>query len=494
MAQCRPIPTLALAFALGSHLASAQGADPAAMAREASAAMKSRQFEAAERIYLDLVKKFPHEPGLALNLGLAQYSSGKFETALRHFLRFLESHPDHGSAWLLVGVSHQKLDRPSEAVPALRRAVELDPASGTARLELGDALLKSGRPDRAAAEFLVLVGIERANPKAWLGLGLSYTEMSRSLAGTLERQAPGSPYHFLLLAHSAQAQGRPRAAFRHFRAALAADPAAPGAHDGVAEIYREIGRSDWADAELAKRPRKAPCEDRKIECLFEAGDIDAVLSASESEAAPEFVYWRARALAEKAREAHRELLSLPPSSSAFQLLASIEELSGRANDAANAWRKAVELEPADSAVRRKLLRALNAAGLFEESIRAAGELLRLSPRSAAGRFYLGDALLELGRYDEAIPALEAALSSDSPDNLARVSLATAYLRAGRGADAIPHLETALREGDDERLLFQLSRAYQLAGRRAEALAALERRRIALAARATPPIADEISPP
>ena len=494
MAQCRQILRLALAFALGSHLASGQGADPAAMAREASAAMKSRQFEAAERIYLDLVRQFPHEPGLALNLGLAQYSSGKFEDALRQFRRFLESHPDHGPAWLLVGVSHQKLDRPAQAVPALRRAVELDPASGAARLELADALLESGWPARAAAEFLALAGLERTNPRAWLGLGLSYTEMSRSLAETLERQAPGSPYHLLLLAHSAQAQGRFRAAFRHYRAALATDSALPGAHAGVAEIYREIGRSDWAGAELAKRPRKAPCEEREIECWFEAGEMDAVLSASESEATPEFLYWRARAFGEKARGAHRQLLSLPPSSSSFQLLASIEELAGRAVDAADAWKKAVELEPADPALRRKLLRSLNAAGRFEESIREAGELLGLRPRSAVGRFYLGDALLEQGRYDEAIPALEAAVDIDAADNRARVSLATAYLRAGRGADAIAHLETALREGDDERLLFQLSRAYQLAGRREEALATLERRRTALAGRGTPAIADEITPP
>lgn len=494
MAQRCQILRLVLIFAIGSYFASGQGADPAAMAREASVAMKNRQFEAAEGIYRKLMKEFPHEPGLALNLGLAQYSSGKFEDALVQFRQFLESHPDHGSAWLLVGVAHQKLDRPSQAVPALLRAVELDPSSGAARLELADALLKIGQAERAAVEFLALVEIDRTNPKAWLGLGRSYTEMSRSLAGTLERKAPGSPYHHLLLGRSAQAQGRFRAAFRHFRAALSADPGAPGAHVGAAEVYEEIGRSDWADAELAKRPRKAPCEERKFECWFEAGKLDVVLSASEGEAAPEAIYWRARALAEKAREAHRELLSLPPSSSAFQLLASIEELSGRAIDAASAWRKAVELEPADSALRRKLLRSLHAAGQFEESIRGARELLRLNPRSAAGHFYLGAALLELGRYDEAIPSLEAAVRIDPSGNPARVSLATAYLRAGRGGDAIPHLETTLREGEDERLLFQLSRAYQLAGRRAEALATLERRRVALAARATPAIADEISPP
>ena len=494
MALWRQPSRLALVLAISSLLASGEVEDPSALAREASTAMKSRQFETAERIYRDLLREFPDEPGLALNLALAQYSSGKFEDALEHFGRFLETQPGHAPAWLLVGVSYQKLDRPAEAVQPLQRAVELDPGNRTAKLELADALLRSNQPDRAASAFLELVQTEGANPKAWLGLGLSYTELSRSAAETLERTAPGSVHFQLLLAHSAQAQRRFRAAFRHFRAALAAEPASSGAHEAVAEIYREIGRSDWAEAELAKVPRKAPCADRKMECWFEAGNIEAILRVSESKSTPEFLYWRARALGEKAREAHRQLLSLPPSAAAFRLLASIEDLDGRAKDASTNWRKAVELEPADPALRQGLLRSLNAAGMFEESIREAEALLQLRPRSALGHFYTGDAMLELGRVDEAIPVLEAAVRIDAADERIRVSLATAYLRVGRGADAIPHLEAALRGGDDDRLLFQLSRAYQLAGRPDDARAALERRRIALAVRKALPTADEITPP
>lgn len=494
MALWRQSTGLALAFAISSLLASGQGEDPSALARQASTAMKSGRFETAERIYRDLVREFPAEPGLGLNLALAQYSSGKFEEALKHFRRFLEAHPDHAPAWLLVGVSHQKLDRPAEAVQPLQRAVKLDPGNRIAKLELADAFLRSGKPDRAASAFLELARIEGSNPKAWLGLGLSYTELSRSAAETLERTAPRSAHHQLLLAHSAQAQRRYRAAFRHYRAALAVDPASPGAHEAVAEIYREIGRSDWADTELAKVPRKAPCADRKMECWFEAGNMDGILSDSESKSTAEFLYWRARALGAMAREAHQQLLSLPPSAAGFRLLASIEDLNGRASDAAAAWRRAVEMEPADTALRRGMLRSLNAAGMYQESIREAEALLQLRPKSAVGRFYLGDAMLELGRVDEAIPVLEAAARIDAADNRIRVSLATAYLRAGRGADAIPHLEAALRGGDDERLLFQLSRAYQLAGRPDEARAALERRRTALAGRGALPTADEITPP
>ena len=59
---------------------------------------------------------------------------------------------------------------------------------------------------------------------------------------------------------------------------------------------------------------------------------------------------------------------------------------------------------------------------------------------------------------------------------------------------MPHLEAALEAGEEERLLFQLSRAYQAAGRPQDARAALERRQRAIAGKPPQLLADEITPP
>lgn len=486
---------LAVLVLAASHgLASAQTAGPDVLARQASAAMKSGDFARAEELYRELTELFPDEPGLALNLGLARYSSGKFDEALVELDRFLRVHPGHAAAWLLVGISYQKLDQPASAVEPLRKAVDLDPGNKIARIELADALLRSEQAGRAVSVFGELAAEDRANPKAWLGLGLSYTELSRQASDELERSAPDSVYRHLLLAHSAHAQQRYRAAFGHYRAAMAVDPDLPGIRESVAEIYREIGRADWAAAELAKRTTAAPCPERRFSCWFESSEYTRILDASERSSSPESLYWRARALGQMARDAHEQLLSLPPSSAAFRLLASIEDLASRPRDAADAWRKAIEMEPSDPALRRNLLRSLRAAGMAEESVREAEALLRLRPESGAARFYAGDAMLELGRVDEAIPLLEAAISRDANDDQVRGSLATAYLRAGRGSDAIPHLEAALRAGEDERLLFQLARAYQSAGRSEDARSALERRRAAMAGLQDASVSNEITAP
>lgn len=483
----------AVLLGLVSTLAMGQKPDEGDLLRQAKAAMRARQFQAAERIYSRLLANRPSEPGLILNLGLAQFSQGNNVEAVGSFRRFVRLQPDHAPAWLLLGVAQQRLDRPAEAVPALERALELDPSNGTARMELADALLRSGRPREALGAFQALVQTDAKNPQVLLGLGLSYTELSRKDAATLARTNPQSPYHSLLLGHAAQAQRRDRAAYAHYRAALAKNPRAPGAHERIAEIYRGAGRDDWATTELAKRPSLRPCEARQLECLFEARDFDSVLRVAGGQDTPEAFYWRARAYAEKARLTHEDLLALPPSASAYWLLASIEDLAGRPRIASDAWHQAIKLEPSNPALRRNLLRSLSAAGLREDALREAEVLLELRPDDPEGLYYAGDALLQSGRVDEAIPRLESAVEGDSTSVKSRASLATAYLRSGQGARAIPHLEHAVGIQPDAGLLFQLARAYQAVGRSAEARAALQRRQAILSTQRAD-VADDITPP
>ena len=480
--------TLAQGFAIGQPL------DAPSLAQQASAAMRARDFGAAERIYRKLATSFPDEPGLALNLGLALYSSGKFPAAIEQLDRFLTAQPGHAPAWLLVGMSYQKLDNPSEAVEPLHRAVELEPGNKTARLELADALLRSHQPQRASQEFLRLVSLDPEDPKAWLGLGLSYAELSGIAATDLELKAPDSAYHQLLLAQSAQARGRFRAAFAHYRAAEAIDATAPGIHEAIAAVYEEAGHPEWARAELSKTAPVGPCDPLQLECRYESGDFDRILDVSEESETPEALYWRARAFAEKAKQAHEQLLALPPSSATYRLAGTIKDLAGNPRDAVDAWRTAVELEPGNLSLRVGLLRSLRTAGLHEESIREAEVLLKRRPNSAAGRFYAGDALLQSGRVDEALPLLEEAVRLSGGDARIQASLATAYLSIGRGSEAIPHLEAALQAQEDDRLLFQLSRAYQAAGRPEDARVALRRRSAVVSARTATPAPNEITAP
>ena len=484
----------AVAAALAQTANGYQSANPAVLAQRASAALKARDFETAERLYRQLAEQFPNEPGLALNLGLALYSSGKCRDAIGPLERFLEAQPNHAPALLLVGVCHQNLEQPTDARRALERAVALDPDNSRARLELADALLKDHQPEQAAQQFRRLARGDPENPKAWLGLALSYTELSRRAAETLEQTAPNSEYHHLLLAHSAQAQGRYRAAFAHYREAEGVNAKAPGIHAAVAEVYERVGQVEWAQAERAKRGTARPCDQRPLECWFESGEFDRIVDASAGSGDPGPLYWRARAFGEIARQANERILALPPSAVGFRLLASIEDLAGNPREATKAWKQAVQMAPKDPLLRRSLLRSLQSAGLHDAALREAEALLDLRPDSAAARYYKGDALVQLGRADEAVGLLEEAVGLSNGDRNIRAALATAYLMVGRGLEAIPHLEAVVAHREDERLLFQLSRAYQSAGRTADATVALEKRAALVRARPRPSGSDEITSP
>ena len=245
--------------------ASSQGADPAALARQASAALKSRQFEAAERIYLDLVQESPVEPGLALKLALAQYSAGKFEDALKQIRRFLDTYPNHGLAGLSVGISHQKLERRGDASYRLKLSVELDPSNRRPRLKLADALPRSCQSEPLAGAFVGLGRGELSKPRAGPGLDLSHGELPQLAAETLDRTAPNSGHRRSLWAHDAQVQRHFMVAFRDYPDALASDPAAAGTHEVIAGIYKEIRREDWSASGPAEWLPIAPCRERQLE-------------------------------------------------------------------------------------------------------------------------------------------------------------------------------------------------------------------------------------
>jgi predicted Zn-dependent protease len=79
-------------------------------------------------------------------------------------------------------------------------------------------------------------------------------------------------------------------------------------------------------------------------------------------------------------------------------------------------------------------------------------------------FTKGDILLSSQETAQAIPCLEMALKTDATLLPAHHALGRAYMLAGKPAAAIPHLQAALPIDQDGSLRYQLSRAYQAAGK------------------------------
>ena len=91
--------------------------------------MASGRFEEAIPIYRQMVKAEPGNPGLLLNLGLAQHMAGHEREAIPTFEAVLKSQPDSLPALISLGSARLALNQPAEAIAPLRKAVNVNPAT-----------------------------------------------------------------------------------------------------------------------------------------------------------------------------------------------------------------------------------------------------------------------------------------------------------------------------------------------------------------------------
>ncbi len=140
----------------------------------------------------------------------------------------------------------------------------------------------------------------------------------------------------------------------------------------------------------------------------------------------------ARRLARDARRAEEELSA----NRWFMLGVDLE--AAAPDDARDAYRRALELEPAHIEARLNLGRLLHETGRVAEAEAHYRAVLDSEGATPTAWFNLGTALEDLGRTSEAIAAYREAIGTDSAFADAHFNLARLYERTGRGAAAIRH--------------------------------------------------------
>jgi tetratricopeptide (TPR) repeat protein len=114
------------------------------------------------------------------------------------------------------------------------------------------------------------------------------------------------------------------------------------------------------------------------------------------------------------------------------------------DQAREAYRRALEIDPTHAASLvnlGRLLQAAGAPGVAEAHYRRA---LAVSPEDDTAAFNLGVALEEMGRVDEALEAYEHALALDPSQGDAHYNVALLYEQLGRGGEALGHLKAYRR--------------------------------------------------
>lgn len=474
--------------------AGVRGQDLAAKSRQGKELMAAGRFEEAIPVYQELARTLPGNPGPVMNLGLALHMSGRQQEAVTQFREVLKLDPHHQVARLFLGIAYLELKTPAEAVAPLQTVVRAESDNKEARLALGQAYLLLNRYQSATEQFEKVTALEPQNPKAWNGLGLSYEGLASRNFVALEKKALGSPYWLVLVADSRVTVGAYTRAFLLYREAQAKMPALRGVHMAIADIYRKIGKPEWAEIEEEKERKLAPLDcggpdqtrpapgaqrrngaaappsaapaglTRKLECGFWGGRYKQVIELSRNSRSTGSYYWRIRAYNELARGAFLRLAELPPSADVHELLATIQFNRRKYAESAREWEAALKFAPENRYYRLRLAIALSSGYQYERAREILEDLLKQAPQSAELNFWLGFTLLGLLETEKAIPFLNKAVAADPTRPRAHKELGRAYMQAGLIEKAIPHLEIALPSDDDGSLHYQLAQAYRNAGR------------------------------
>lgn len=389
----------------------------------------AKQFEASLRID-------PRQPSALVNLARIRFEGGKPEglrTAFELFERAYRIAPDGEIARALV-VTALRLDERAAASRYYRQyAAHPPPQAGGApsaasRYELGAALLKAGLADEAAAELGAAAEADPSNAEAVVLLGRAHLARKdipaagRTLEGAVARGVEAAPVYFAL-AEVYTLSGHPENAIPAMRLAVERDPG------------NEFYRFRYAMMLTDTRAPKA-----------------AVIRLQEA------------------------LEKFPRSSRLWFALGVAQFTDRRVIDAADAFRRAAEIDPRFAPALAYLGMTYAEQGLYTEAIPFYEQAIAADEHLSPARYLLADAMLKQASSDagRAEEHLTRAVAIDPTFVPAQLELAKLLFRTNRAAEAARLLERLVgAKSDVAQAYYQLGQVYVRLKRVADAKIAFE---------------------
>jgi tetratricopeptide (TPR) repeat protein len=368
--------------------------------------------------------------------GLLRLSQGRLDPAEECFQRVLAGEPEHRDAMAALGLIHLrnehfeaartqaealfalepgstralrlmaaalafegKLDR-AEAV--LRKALEIDPGDVGASLLLARCLFTAKKHEEAVAVSRRLVA-ERPDTGAAHANLVAALRLSGDTAGALKAaEEAGKREEFRSLSHVLKANvlkadGKPAEALSELRAAVRIDPENVAALELLAQAAIKAGDLDEGRRVLERAARLVP---GNVRVRMSLGILAQTLGRE----------GEAKAWYEEVLRLHPD--TAPAANNLSYLLAANFATSGRAVDLA---RRAVAAEPENAEYRDTLAVALSANNRHEEAAEASREAMRLDPENALIALRSAKVFFEGGLKEEAREALEVAREKATPE-------------------------------------------------------------------------------
>jgi tetratricopeptide (TPR) repeat protein len=362
--------------------------------------------QAAVACLEDAVKQAPPDQAESVQaaLGLAYAENGETERALATLRSLVTSQPDSADAHFSLGLLDTRQGRSKDeeaAVTEFREALRLDANMDAARIALGRILTSLQNYSDAAPVLLEYTRRQPKDAQGFNALGLAYQGLKKSDAAinALQRAAALDPKDAtirfnlgMLLASS----GKTEAAIQQLKAAERVNPSDTETHKELALLLEKTGEKEGAHNERT--------------------EIAALKSSSDRE----------NAIARLNEEANQSLAA------------------GNAKAAAEAYRKAMELNVRDPKLHYNLSLALDKMGDFPSERKELERVIKLDPNIAVAQNQLGMLALRSGQDAEAELRFKKALALDPKFAEAQSNLGVLYSREGKNSEAAPLFQQAIK--------------------------------------------------
>jgi tetratricopeptide (TPR) repeat protein len=393
-------------------------ASPAYRSQALAVAANFALREGASRDALELAQQAVQANASAETLAALARAQARTENgpgALESAEKAVAADPRSAVAHVAKGEALLSLGQNAEAEQALRKAIELDSHSALAETRLARVLLALGRPADAVAAARKATELDEKSGESFAVLGRALLAQSKGNWGEAIAQAqqgafldPKNPIVLTAVGHIFEANGQIEQAISSYRKALETDPGYAPAR--LALIKAELARGDRnAAIEEAKKAAADMPTAPEIQLLLgemsvRQGDWPAAISYLE-----------------------RATKGMPGNADGWALLGRAYQFSGRPNDAADAYGKAVDLDPQNFSYRSTYGLLLGITGDLEGGLTQVKKVVE-SPayKEEEAWVNLGWIYRNMNKPQESIAAYRKALSIDPKQAQAALGLGWAY--------------------------------------------------------------------
>jgi len=196
-----------------------------------------QDFQGAEKIYLEGVSTFPNQPEILKRLGIVYQTEFKFQESIATFEKILQQAPEYPETNFFLGYSYFGLNRFDKAIEMFQKELVANPKYRRAHYYSGLAYESLNRIGDAIREFEILLKDDPADTKVLYQLARIHKASSLTAIKQLSHAAPDSVFFHVLRAESYMEDEKYPEAIKEYKLVSAMDPAFPGVHLGLGQIY-----------------------------------------------------------------------------------------------------------------------------------------------------------------------------------------------------------------------------------------------------------------